>query len=301
MDPQASESPVPANSPLPLKILMLHGYTRSGSVFYSKTRALQKHLQKSFPLRTVVLSYPNGPLALDPTDIPGFEPASDADQEPQCFAWWRRSDTVEPPEYVGIEKGLATVSRVLSEEGPFDGVIGFSQGAAMAAMLASLLEPSRHSAFDFFSINREEVEVVVGNAAAPSTATQEKAWGIPFPSSFEGLGHPPLKFAVCYSGFRAPGARYRGFYEHPKIQTPILHVLGSLDTIVDEGRSKVLIEACDGDPEKEGKVIRHPGGHIVPSQRLYLDILARFIKDLLEPGGGARDAEEKVEDMDVPF
>ena len=292
---------------------MLHGYTRSGPIFYAKTRALQKHLQKSFRHRAVTLSYPSGPIALNPADIPDFEPPYDAastpdvDQGPEFFAWWRRSDTAEPPDYVGIENGLATVARVLSEEGPFDGVVGFSQGAALAAMLASLLDPNRRSAFESFSTNQEEVAAVVDHAtsAAAPAATQQKPWGIPFPSSFDGLNHPPLKFAVCYSGFRAPGARYCAFYERPKIQTPILHVLGSLDTIVDEGRSKVLIDACGGDPEQEGKVIRHPGGHIVPSQRPYLDALVRFINDCLQPGAGgsgqAKGDEEQVEDMDLPF
>jgi dihydrofolate reductase len=113
-----------------------------------------------------------------------------------------------------MDDGLAAVAKVIAEEGPFDGVIGFSQGATMAAMVASLLEPGRKEAFQHFEKD-----------------TSEGAPGIPFPTAFEQLQHSPLKFALLYSGFRAPGARYRAFYENPPIQTPALHILGTLDSV----------------------------------------------------------------------
>ncbi|KAL1851890.1 hypothetical protein Plec18170_006193 [Paecilomyces lecythidis] len=289
----------------PLKILMLHGYTQSGTLFYNKTRALAKHLQKSFPLHDITFSYPTGPLRLNPADIPGYEKTADASSddhaEIEAYGWWRRSNTSDPPEYLGLENGLDSVAKVLRTEGPFDGVIGFSQGAALAAMVASLLEqPSRKEAFRYFSDAKTASE---GFDLPPSAATTGVK-GIEFPESFESevVSHPPLKFALCYSGFRAPGPRYRGFYEHPAIQTPVLHVLGSLDSVVEESRSRALIEACAGEPEKEGKVVWHPGGHFLPSQRTYLDAAVLFIRKCLEgQTDKGKEAEESVEDMDVPF
>ncbi|KAJ9328291.1 hypothetical protein DTO027B5_1786 [Paecilomyces variotii] len=287
----------------PLKILMLHGYTQSGTLFYNKTRALTKHLQKSFPLHDVSFSYPTGPRRLNPDDIPGYDSTNnnnDQNQEqeqdkPEAYSWWRISRASNPPEYIGLENGLETVAKVLRTEGPFDGVIGFSQGAALAAMVASLLEPGRKEAFEYFTDAK---------IASEGMGLQENVAGIPFPESFvsENVAHPPLKFALCYSGFRAPGPRYRGFYERPAIQTPVLHVLGSLDSVVDEGRSRSLIEACAGEPEKEGKVVWHPGGHFLPSQRTYLDAAVLFIRKSLEgQTEKGPQAEERVEDMDVPF
>lgn len=274
----------------PLRLLMLHGYTQSGTLFHAKSRALVKHIQKSFPLHEVSAVYPTGPMRLKPSDIPGFEPSDNVDPEDaiEAYGWWRRSNTANPPLYSGIEDGLATVAKVLSEEGPFDGVIGFSQGAALAGMLAGLLEPGRKETFDKFA--KDEVE---------------GAAGMPFPSAFAqpGFQHPPFKFALCYSGFRAPGPRYRGFYDDPSIHTPVLHVLGSLDSLVDESRSRSLIEACAGEPEKEGLVVWHPGGHFLPSQRPFLDAAVQFIRRQLERsnGGGQTKEEEDVNDMDVPF
>jgi dihydrofolate reductase len=270
---------------------MLHGYTQSGSLFHAKSRALVKHIQKAFPLHEVSAIYPTGPLRLKPSDIPGYEPSEgggEPEDEIEAYGWFRRSNTATPPLYQGLEDGLAAVAKVLSEEGPFDGVIGFSQGAAMVGMVAGLLETGRQEAFAKFEKDESE--------GAP---------GIPFPASFaaHGFQHPPFKFAIAYSGFRSPGARYRGFYESPPLQTPVLHVLGSLDAVVEESRSRALIEACAGEPEKDGLVIWHPGGHFLPSQRPYLDAAVRFIREQLEKSGGGKKAgeEEDVNDMDVPF
>src|SRR5437667_274191 len=167
-------------SPPPLKILMLHGYTQSGPLFHAKTRALEKHLHKAFPGTTLV--YPTGPLHLNPADVPDFKSASAADvADAELYGWWRRSNTADLPEYLGFEDGMAAVAKILAKEGPFDGVIGFSQGAALAAMLASLLEgPWRRDAFGHFCA--------------------ESPLSIPFTPSFESLHHPPLKFGVIYSG-----------------------------------------------------------------------------------------------------
>jgi hypothetical protein len=94
-------------------------------------------------------------------------------------------------------------------------VIGFSQGGAAAGMVAALLEEGRREAFE---------------------ASQSKG-GIRFPDSFtrdsgyieEGV-QGPLKFAVSYSGFAAStNPLYQAFYE-PRISTPMMHFLGSLDT-----------------------------------------------------------------------
>lgn len=307
-------APIPPRTPL--KILMLHGYTQSGSLFHAKTRALEKHIQKHFPLHDVTFYHPNGPLTLDPADIPGYVPSSEntstsntndsTAQEPEAFAWWRRADHADPPEYTGLDTGLSAVASILAEQGPFDGVIGFSQGAGCAAITASLLEPGRREAFEYFSNPANNSSTSnTPSSPSPSPSSSTTVTGIPFPAPFENLSHPPLKFVLSYSGFRAPGTRYRGFYERPKIQTPVLHVMGSLDAIVEEARSRALIDACEGNPESEGKVIWHPGGHFLPSQRPYLDGAVKFIKACLDRGEKGEEnrgpKDEKVEDMDMPF
>ncbi|MCJ1381477.1 hypothetical protein MMC17_004588 [Xylographa soralifera] len=265
-----------------LKILMLHGFTQSGPRFHDKTRALEKALIKAFPSST--LHYPTGPLPLRPADVPGFVPTSQEngdEQETDSFAWWRRQSG-DSPLYSGMDQGLEKIAKTIRQEGPFDGVIGFSQGGAAAAIVASLLEPGRRQTFQ--------------------TAYNKDPQKFKYPSSFisddgEAI-QLPVKFAIVYSGFAAPFELYSAFYE-PKITTPVLHFLGSLDTLVDETRGRVLIDSCESGSQR---VVTHPGGHFLPSQKVWLDAAIGFVKDCVN-GAVTKKAieDEGVEDMDVPF
>ena len=262
-----------------LRILMLHGYTQSGPLFNAKTKALEKFLRKTFP--GVTLSYPTGPMKLRASDIPGYDStkADEDNGEPEAYGWWSRSNTSEPPEYVGLEDGLSTVANTLQTEGPFDGVMGFSQGGALAAMVTSLLEgDARKEAF--------------------KSAQSKSRLAMPFPSSFVNLSHPPLKFCVIYAGFVAPGDRYTAFYE-PQLRTPACHFIGSLDTVVEEARTDRLVDATGG--AKKTTVVVHSGGHFVPNNRQYIDAVVAFVKAKTTDSGGISNKEENVEDMDMPF
>ncbi|KAF2254442.1 dihydrofolate reductase [Trematosphaeria pertusa] len=273
----------------PIKVLMLHGFTQSGPLFHAKTRALEKNLAKAFPAG-ISLHYPTAPIRLLPADVPFPVSSStltndggDA-EETDAWAWWRRKGEGEPYRYEGIEQGLAHLADVLQKEGPFDGVIGFSQGGACAAMLASLLEPDRRAAFEAFYPK--------GGMSYPESFEADTGY-------VEGTIHPPLKFAVSYSGFAARGTDlYKGFYE-PKIKTPMLHFLGTLDAVVEEARSLALVAACE---ESKGRVVYHPGGHFLPSsQKAYVAALIGFMKEILHKADNEGKKEESVEDMDVPF
>jgi len=160
-----------------------------------------------------------------------------------------------------VEDGFRTIADAIQEAGGIDGVVGFSQGGAAAAMVASLLEPSRPQAF----------------------ASGEAKAGMSYPDSFSSLRQtqPPLKFAVSYSAFLAPNPLYAAFYE-PKISTPMLHVVGTLDSVVEESRSLALVEAC-----VEPKVVYHPGGHFVPIGREMVGALVGFIRQYCEEVNGA--------------
>ncbi|KAI4279061.1 MAG: hypothetical protein LQ337_000576 [Flavoplaca oasis] len=293
MSPSTKSSRGPKTS---LKILMLHGYTQSGPLFHSKTRALHKALTKALPTHSIHLSYPTGPIHLNASDIPGYNgpltTEAEGDAEP-AYGWWRRKDVPHPSKhgesaivYTGLHEGFARIANTITQEGPFDGVIGFSQGACAAAMVASLLEPGRRDTF------------------ASSPPEEDEPALEPFPASFISLDQPPLKFALIYSGFVAPGTRHVNFYT-PCLKTPTLHFLGALDGVVEEGRSQGLIDVCAG-----AKVVTHPGGHFLPSQRPWLDAAVGFIRECLEQvttgdageqDGGNKGKEENVEDMDLPF
>lgn len=133
---------------------------------------------------------------------------------------------------------------------PVAGVIGFSQGGCMAAMLAAAMEqPLR-----------------------PVPAGPEWEWVAAVRAANDNY---PLKFAVVYSGFYAPPPELGWLYE-PHVRTPTLQFIGSLDTVVDESRSRGLVARCE-DPV----VVVHPGGHHVPVSKEWAMPLVGFIRKVI--------------------
>ena len=150
---------------------------------------------------------------------------------------------------------------MLRTQGPFTGVIGFSQGGFCAGIIASLLEPGRKEAF-------------------AKVATESD--GIPYPAAFKKV--QPIKFSVSIAGYAALNSRYKAFYV-PKISEPLLHVNGALDQQVDDRRSRTLINGSTGTEEE--RVLIHPGAHVVPKTKLYTDAIIMWIRHQLEEADGA--------------
>lgn len=259
---------------------MLHGYTQSGPLFRAKTRALEKLLAKA--LAPVGLApemvYPTGPNRLSPRDVPGYQSRAESEggegegEEEMIDSWaWFRKDEASG-EYRFVREGMERLAEVMrgsegygegeagqvgGEKGFVDGVIGFSQGGCMASMLASAMETDPKL--------RE-----VGDAK------QHEGW---VKTVREANGGRPLKFAVIYSGFYAVPKDLQWLYE-PKIKTPTLHFIGSLDTVVEESRSQGLVERCE-----EPLVLTHPGGHYVPVSKEWAMPLAGFLRKCMEGSG----------------
>jgi len=264
------------------------GFTQSGEKFHAKTRALEKAIIKAFPGSELV--YITAPIELAQHDLPEGKDFADAASDPSSrnWAWWQARQPHSAPfhEYVGLDKGLDHIASILERDGPFDGVIGFSQGAAAAAMTAALLEPGRQEAF----------------------AVEEKnAGGIAFPPAFARLSHPPLRFMVSYSGFTSTFPGYAAFYK-PLIATPSLHFLGTLDTVLEECWARALLDSCEHrSTGPDGTLIVHPSGHSVPLGRRELLVVTGFVRSVyaLEqtPKASASTAlrDQDVLDMDLPF
>uniref|UniRef100_A0A8C9QA04 Esterase OVCA2 n=1 Tax=Spermophilus dauricus TaxID=99837 RepID=A0A8C9QA04_SPEDA len=112
----------------PLRVLCLAGFRQSERGFREKTGALRKALRGR--AERVCLSGPH----------PGSCPP-----EEQPRGWWFSEEEAdvfsaleEPTVCRGLEESLETVAQALSKLGPFDGLLGFSQGAALAALVCAL-------------------------------------------------------------------------------------------------------------------------------------------------------------------
>lgn len=245
---------VSPNSHCDLPLTSTAGYAQTGPVFRSKTGAMSKMIAKALPTINATRIYPTGPHRLQPADIPGFQPREGAEDsandELDCFGWFLHDE--EPGLLRGFEEGMRSIADAIEEAGGVDGILGFSQGGGVAALVAAALEPDRKLPED----------------------EGTRAW---VTRLREANGGRPLRFCVVYSGFiMRPGAQLGWLYEGG-IKTPTCHFFGSTDAVVPEARSRVLVEKC-----VEPDVNVHPGGHHVPVRKESVAPLLEFLKKVFE-------------------
>ncbi|KAM6985290.1 esterase OVCA2 [Aplochiton taeniatus] len=137
----------------PLRILCIHGYRQNAGSFREKTGALRKLLKKQ-----VDLVYTSAPHSIqkvcDETPEKEMGPVAGGDEDPR--GWWF-SDTQarsfnagqQCRASLGLEESVEAVRGAVRDQGPFDGVLGFSQGAALVAMLCSLQAQNLEPEFRF--------------------------------------------------------------------------------------------------------------------------------------------------------
>ncbi|KAJ7997399.1 hypothetical protein DPEC_G00228580 [Dallia pectoralis] len=138
----------------PLRVLCVHGYRQSGVSFREKTGALRKLLKKH-----AELVYMNAPHLVPLTGV-GHGQGQDivavpgSDESPR--GWWfsdtqaRSFDARQQCQTsLGLEESVEAVRAAVKDMGPFDGVLGFSQGAAVVAMLCALQEHNKEPQFQF--------------------------------------------------------------------------------------------------------------------------------------------------------
>lgn len=202
------------------KILFLHGYTQLASIFYAKSLALRKKLMKM----GYKVIYLQGPLKLTGVDLPNalgdFNTIVKEEDDNNLRAWWVKKlhtnnnidlteafTTVE--DYVKHQKLIDDPDMKVQEETeeekklPIVGLVGFSQGAAMAGLLA---------------------------------ATWEKLYNVT-PLKFCVL-YSGFKLDTAKT---SGNHQYDGYYpEKLPEDLKLLHVYGELDTVVEEARSLSL-------------------------------------------------------------
>ncbi|OJZ87750.1 hypothetical protein ASPFODRAFT_131914 [Aspergillus luchuensis CBS 106.47] len=179
-------------------ILMLHGHGQSIDMFHHKTHFLQEALnsggsQSNRSLPHFKLHYSEAPF-----DVNG------PNMESKVWGY----GIFDCQRISGLEHSVKRVLKQLEHLNPVAGIIGFSTGATLAMIIASLLE--------------------------------ERDRGLIFGVS---TTHPPLKFVVAYSGFMLGHPMYRDLY-HPRIRTPTLLYLGEVDTMITPKSTYRLAECC---------------------------------------------------------
>lgn len=156
-------------------------------------------------------------------------PTSEADTP---RAWWFAERSESFRTFKQYEETLVYLRGILEKQ-QFDGIFGFSQGAACAAILTALCE-------------NPQLDPVFAKPSEDPNVTWPP---------------PPFKFAILSAGFFPLDPRTAALFDKP-LSTPTLHVLGRADTIVGEERSVPLTKVFD-----DARVEWHDGGESLISAR----------------------------------
>lgn len=229
-----------------LKIICLHGFTSNGAVHARQMRRITKLLPEYEFL------FPDGPHKVDiESQMDLTQPESKAWSEivngmssSGHRAWYFAREHPDSPEmegsFVGLESSLEFIGSMLEDEAPVHAIMGFSQGAGLAGMLCALLQT-------------DQKEHVLRNLMPANIVTPQAG--------------------VIFSGFKARFSQYDSIYKNG-INVPILHVVGTGDSLVRTERSQALIHLCTG-----AKILTHEGGHNIPKGDDDTTEIAHFIRE----------------------
>ena len=119
------------------KVLCLHGYSMDAVWLTEWCDDIQPHLSG------IELIIPNAPVPVPEQEVRGMAKRFNMAipewriGEGKNWCWYRATDD-KPPVYQQIDTSFDMLETLFKEQGGFDGILGWSQGAVMAAILAAL-------------------------------------------------------------------------------------------------------------------------------------------------------------------
>ncbi|CAK9060867.1 Esterase AAEL000016, partial [Durusdinium trenchii] len=210
--PDAAEGPVQLGPErghvAKCRILVLHSNRQNPQDFKKRTRTAFQPLADIAQLHFVEAPHAYTPMG------EAEEQSAHLGVAARNRTWWNSTDDPATMRYVGFDQSLEYLEKVFKEEGPFDGVLGFSQGGCMAGLLAQM-QPRGAIQFNFC--------VVVS-------------------------GFYCRDVELCKMQLEKPPERHREDLVKAKagvVQMPSFHIWGLQDQLVEPWRSRILSETFD--------------------------------------------------------
>ena len=164
----------------------------------------------------------------------------------------------------------------MEEEGPFDGVIGFSQGAALASSMM-LQHAKSNPGEDLFGCAIFAGASLPYNLDDPASSLPPEGGRtkVILPTAMQNDTKPRGFPAISGPVFAPFLGRYRPEIETARINVPTLHIIGDADQYASQ--SRLLSKVCDA----EAKIISHPEGHRIPRDPPFQRKVAAAIEGLI--------------------
>ncbi|KNG80569.1 putative EF-hand calcium-binding domain protein [Aspergillus nomiae NRRL 13137] len=262
-----------------MRILCLHGRGTSAQIFRSQTTSFRSRLEDL-------------PITFDFIDAPYTTTAAsgiDLFYEPPYYTFWRNDSIPD------IYKARDWLLDLISEKGPYDAVLSFSQGCSLAALTLLLhAHETPHAPPPF-----KAAIFICGGAPLP--LLEELGYNItPEMQAQDAASRKKLSIQADSASILAKGAdrwsgsddagevideeRIRGEIERcangaVKIGVPTVHVYGRKDPRFAAG--VLLSGVCE---ESNRRVFDHGGGHDIPRTSVVSDRLAELVRWVLQEG-----------------
>lgn len=251
------------------RLLCLPGYLQSGKVFAEKSSGLRKLLTKKL---NVQLDYISPPILInDKNDLP-FTLAENEEEANQKWSyiqgqdcnrcWWQHHD---PNIYEGFDDSLKFLVEYIKENGPYDGIIGFSQGAAMAAIVTNVIHKLLPMQQDF------QIAVLFSGFAFTKPVDPERDNKLNLHYQITDINEYKSKVELIDG--------YKTYYNGKDSSTQILNIHGSSDMTVPSIRSQYLSTLFN---DKYVREFVHEGGHFIPNKKQFLSPIIDIFKEVFE-------------------
>ena len=229
------------------RVLCLHGGGTNARIFRTQCRVIRAHLADSFRLVFADGPFPSGP-GPDVTAVYG-------DWGP--FRAWLPHPAVKDPDVDKIDECIAAAMAAddrAGATGAWVGLLGFSQGARVAASL--LLRQQRH---------QQRQKASLGFAYGATNAISDYRFAVLF------AGRGPLLDMGAGDDNTRPEAEL--------LELPTIHVHGLQDPGIEMHRD--LLRCCLG---SSARLVQWDGDHRVPIRRKDVSAVAAEIRDLASRG-----------------
>ncbi|KAJ2525091.1 Family of serine hydrolases 3 [Coemansia sp. RSA 2049] len=162
----------------------------------------------------------------------------------RTYRGWYSLTNADPEITAGVDTSIEYLDKVMESQGPFDGILGFSQGGLMAVVMCAVLERRK----------------AVANNASPDQP--------------ERSSHPLFRFAIICSGYKLQDAKWQDLYDATRpLATRSLHLYGVLDPMIRFSKSMEL-QKCFANPES----LCFEGAHFIPKTHDVILAISQFIK-----------------------
>ncbi|KAK1396051.1 FSH1 domain-containing protein [Heracleum sosnowskyi] len=188
------------------RFLCLHGFGTSG-------RILKTQLQKwpEFVLDKLDLVFPDAPFPC--TEKSGVEGIFN----PPYYEWYKRNK--EFTEYTSLHKCLEYLQECMIQQGPIDGLLGFSQGSFLAAALPGL----QAKGLALTEVSKINFLIIISGGKLENEALSEKAFS-------DTISCPSLHFLGEMDSVKPNGtALLESFVDPVVIHHPQGHTIPRLD------------------------------------------------------------------------